>query len=277
MSEETTGSILVKYLLNTLTHLPESHTRHLGILPGSALFLPAADPVLVFDLHSRPCCVISCDVYQGLLHYMNPLSHTASWTSASSSKIKTDLIILDPLKATELFILSDSCVSVQGLSSSAPGWVPSSPVLTACVLSLSTFIRKCISDGSTETHRHAPRSFPFMRLKCKSEIHSSTDIVNDCGSDGCSGTYRSVLSLSLEFLQDRCPRAVTLTDMGPMADWVLQFVRNQQLLALLWIWKRSLLTGLGVLPSTLYSMEKVIHFTWLALSGAHTETSTRRS
>ena len=99
MSEETIGSILVTYLLNTLTRLPESHTWRLGILPGSALCLPAADPVLVFDLHSRLCCVVSCDFYQGLLHYMNPLSHTASWTSASSSKIKTDLLILDPLKA----------------------------------------------------------------------------------------------------------------------------------------------------------------------------------
>lgn len=115
----------------------------------------------------------------------------------------------------ELFIWSDSFVSVQGFSPSAPGWVPSSPVLTARVLSPSTFIRKCISDGSTRTHGHAPCSFPFMGLKCKSETHRSSDIVNNCGSDGCSGTHRSVLSLSLEFLQDRCPHAVTLTDMGP--------------------------------------------------------------
>ena len=108
MSEETIGSILVKYLLNTLTRLHESHNTIFALVTGSALCLSAADPVLVFDLHSRPCCVISCEVYQGLLHCMNPLSHTAFWTRASSSKIKTDLIILDPLKATELFILSDS-------------------------------------------------------------------------------------------------------------------------------------------------------------------------
>lgn len=54
-----------------------------------------------------------------------------------------------------------------------------------------------------------------MGLKCKSETHSSSDIVNVFGSDGCSGTHGSALSLSLEFLQDRCPHAVTLTDMGP--------------------------------------------------------------
>ena len=100
MSEETIGSILVKYLLNTFTRLHESHNTIFALVTGSALCLSAADPVLVFDLHSRPCCVISCEVYQGLLHCMNPLSHTASWTSASSSKIKTDLFILDPLKGT---------------------------------------------------------------------------------------------------------------------------------------------------------------------------------